>query len=281
MEYSTDNTNWYEFGTLRDTRVPTSDSVAQWTPSSGVDHYALVDEYPAINDADYNYSVTYNAADSFGFTAFAIPAGATISNVNLRIRAKRNTQNRDLLFGLKIHGDHWWTGVGISATSFTEYIATWITNPHSEQAWTVDDVNGVGTNGIQEFAYLCGYAVNGDALYVSSAYLEVCYVISPIIWDYDDGLATEGVPTTTYLLTGTDAHKAYFESDSYPETFTVGNLAELDFTIKPTGNIGNLKTYYFRILGDGVALDLVAGKTHPQILTGTAADRRALPLFLP
>lgn len=159
------------------TRVPTSDLVAQWTPSSGVDHYALVDEYPATNDADYNYSVTYNAADSFGFTVFAIPANATIVNVKLHLRAKRNTENRTLNFGLMIHDDHWWTGVNITATSFTNYSVTWTVNPHSGLAWTVDDVNSVGINGILAFAYLLGYAANGDAVYVSRAYLEVNFVV--------------------------------------------------------------------------------------------------------
>lgn len=130
-----------------------------------------------------------------------------------------------------------------------------------------------GTSGSASFVVSMEYSTDNTNWY------EFGY--SPVAWDYADGLATEGVPTTTYKLTGTNAHKAYFESDSYPETFAVGNIAEIDFTIKPTGNIGNLKTYYFRLLLNGNPMDLVSGKTHPQILAGMAADRRALPLFLP
>jgi len=49
--------------------VPDGDITRQWTPSSGSDHYALVDEVPP-SDSDYIYTSTSGARDMFSLSDF-------------------------------------------------------------------------------------------------------------------------------------------------------------------------------------------------------------------
>lgn len=52
--------DWYQ---------PTEDDLAQFTPSTGSDHFALVDEIPPNDDADYNSSTNAGDVDTFGLEA--------------------------------------------------------------------------------------------------------------------------------------------------------------------------------------------------------------------
>lgn len=52
---------------------PTIDIVSDWTPLSGTDNFAMVDETVADADTTYNYTETLNAKDIFGFTDPEIP----------------------------------------------------------------------------------------------------------------------------------------------------------------------------------------------------------------
>lgn len=50
------------------------------------------------------------------------------------------------------------------------------TNPATGNPWTIDEVNGIGTYGIQSFGYASGPDVGGGIfVYVSRVYLEVNY----------------------------------------------------------------------------------------------------------
>ena len=62
---STGSTNNDFLGDVRvDVHRPTADGVQGWTPSTGVSHYALVDE-TTPNTTDYNSTNTLNAVDTF------------------------------------------------------------------------------------------------------------------------------------------------------------------------------------------------------------------------
>lgn len=62
--------------------TPTADlTYRQWTPSTGTDHYALIDEVPP-NTTDYNSTYTVNAKDSFDVSP---PAGPTSTEALLAL----------------------------------------------------------------------------------------------------------------------------------------------------------------------------------------------------
>jgi hypothetical protein len=72
-------------------RKPSSDQVKDWTPSSGSDNYKMVDEFPTMNDTDYNESSVADNVDRFGFTAFQIPTDSppdAIDSVLQNVRAQ-------------------------------------------------------------------------------------------------------------------------------------------------------------------------------------------------
>ena len=54
-----------------DATIPTSDSLTQWTPSTGTAHYALVDETPPAT-ADYLEAASAGLSDRFGIQALPL-----------------------------------------------------------------------------------------------------------------------------------------------------------------------------------------------------------------
>lgn len=68
-------------------RMPTSDVSKEWSPSSGDDHYALVNKRPAV-DTSYIQSATSGAQDTFLSTQ-TVPA-ATITAVGVVVRARKS-----------------------------------------------------------------------------------------------------------------------------------------------------------------------------------------------
>lgn len=76
-----DNTTVYTY-----TR-PTSDITTQWTPSSGSDHFALIDEpLESLSDADYIYATAAAQTDEIQFGTLQTPVAATNIEVNYRVQ---------------------------------------------------------------------------------------------------------------------------------------------------------------------------------------------------
>lgn len=69
-------------------RLPTSDVDKEWTPSSGNDHYALVDNQPPKDD-EFIQSNTSGATDTF-LSSAGLPAGAQIIAVGVTVRNKKS-----------------------------------------------------------------------------------------------------------------------------------------------------------------------------------------------
>jgi hypothetical protein len=70
---------------------PTSDgNYLQWTPSTGVTHYTLVDE-TARNTTDYVFSNTTSQRDSYGVNISSIGNGASISQIGITPCASRSS----------------------------------------------------------------------------------------------------------------------------------------------------------------------------------------------
>jgi hypothetical protein len=64
---------------------PASDVTTQWTPSTGTDHYALIDETTA-NDADYIYATAAGQTDEVRLASMTAPKAGTDLKVNYRVQ---------------------------------------------------------------------------------------------------------------------------------------------------------------------------------------------------
>ena len=139
-------------------RLPISDSAVQWSRSAGTYNFALVDD-PIGNpddDATYTYASTGYYKDYFGFLVFNVPAGSEITNITLRERFKLYTAGgTSHMRGLiKVNGATYYSSAEDAwYGAYKDEVWTWTTNPNTGQSWTVDDVNGVGSNPLQTFGY--------------------------------------------------------------------------------------------------------------------------------
>jgi len=70
------------------TRLPTSDVDREWTPSTGNEHYALVDNQPP-KEEEYIQSNTSGATDTF-LSSTGLPQGAQIIAVGITVRNKKS-----------------------------------------------------------------------------------------------------------------------------------------------------------------------------------------------
>jgi hypothetical protein len=68
-----------------ETLLATSDSTAEWSPSSGTDHYALIDDMPDDSTGTYVESDTTSDEDLFGYANTTLD---TVSAVQVRTRAR-------------------------------------------------------------------------------------------------------------------------------------------------------------------------------------------------
>lgn len=69
-------------------RLPTSDVDQEWTPATGTDHYALVDNEPP-KDTDFLQSNTSGATDTF-LSNVGLPAGAQIIAVGVTVLNRKS-----------------------------------------------------------------------------------------------------------------------------------------------------------------------------------------------
>jgi len=161
------------------TRLPASDASVQWLPTSN--NYTQVDDPPGAPDDDISYTYTNNGTykDFFNFPSFSIPAGSTITSVEVTGVFKRIDAGGSYLARLLLRVN----GVTYNGPSeqflvggyFTR-TATWTTNPNTGGAWTVADVNGIGSHPLQNFGYECmGFqkTVRCTQVYVKVSYTKV------------------------------------------------------------------------------------------------------------
>jgi hypothetical protein len=63
---------------------PASDITTQWTPSTGTDHFALIDETTA-NDADYIYATAAGQTDEVRLASMSAPQAGTDLLINYKV----------------------------------------------------------------------------------------------------------------------------------------------------------------------------------------------------
>jgi hypothetical protein len=160
------------------TRNPTSE-VAVTGTWRGTSRHLLLDDHPDSGNPAADLT-TCSAAGTLvlGFSAFTIPANSTAISVQVLYYDFKNGSQGSVAGSLIRCND---TTNRLSAThnpgNGNAAIAlrsdNYATNPKSGQAWTVDDVNRVGTNGLTAFGLSVTDA--SPTVVVSSAQIQVTY----------------------------------------------------------------------------------------------------------
>lgn len=141
-------------------RLPTGDSAVQWSRSTGSNNYSLTDDQydSPDDDSTYTYTNVQTNKDLFSFIPFAIPAGSVITSVKVVGRFKRTEAGGDYLIRslLKVNGVTYEGSMQqLLVGSYFDKEHVWSVNPNTGLAWTLDDVNGIGSNPLQTFGYEC------------------------------------------------------------------------------------------------------------------------------
>ena len=173
------------------TQRPVSDFAGSGTwivfPAAPVTYYDKVNEAVADDDSSYIYC-TAAGRRLFGFTAFSVPAGATVNRLNIIYRHKKTSPAAcNIRSALRVGGAVYQaTDSGVNPTNGVWNTRTYNynTNPRTGAAWLVDDINGVGANPLQAFGVRVSDASPNP--YCTQVYAEVDYTVpnSPPVGGY-------------------------------------------------------------------------------------------------
>lgn len=119
-------------------------SNTDFTPSTGGDHGALVDETTPNGDTDYNQSGTVNHIDTYNYAALALPAGAVIKCVQVDTYAKKaDAGARGFKTAAYVNSTTYTPNSEFSpTTTYDMFCDPFETNPDTAAAWTEGGVDG-------------------------------------------------------------------------------------------------------------------------------------------
>lgn len=118
---------------------------SDWTPASGSDNYAMVDDNPTDDDTSYVESGTEDDEDLYEYTALATITDENILGVVLKTEPRMTAFPGDLdLYQTVKSGTTTSDGdaVNIADDSYTSLQRVLETNPNTSSAWTASGVNG-------------------------------------------------------------------------------------------------------------------------------------------
>jgi len=139
------------------TRLPTGDHSYSGTWDKTTNMYSYVDDDPwSDNDTTYLLHGTTTAGYAlFTFSAFTVPAGSVITNLQVTYRCRDDTSGTNRLnAALRVNNTDYLTtdgGANPDPTTYTDRTYSYTTNPATGSAWTVDDINGAGSYPLQAF----------------------------------------------------------------------------------------------------------------------------------
>jgi len=149
---------------------------SEWTSSpGGPAGWDCVNDAIGAADDDTTYvsSSTVNATDTYVFGTPAVPVGATVFAVYLYRRHRAVSGSWTQAPMLRCGGtDYQLTNFSLSSTAYADSVTKHQTNPRTTVLWTVDDLNGIGANALQEFGFLTG---GGNEARITQVYIAVRY----------------------------------------------------------------------------------------------------------
>jgi hypothetical protein len=161
------------------TRYPSGDisSSGTWSPNTNM--YQRVDEQGAHDgDATYLLHGTWTGSALFSFPAFTIdvPSGMVTRGLTVSLVARDDTYGSNTMrpairvCGSNYYGDYTEVPTGYGTISYT-----WATNPRTDQPWTQDQINGIGSNALQ------GFGVSSDD---ANPRIRLTQVYATVGWGY-------------------------------------------------------------------------------------------------
>lgn len=158
-------------------RLPTSDgTTSNWSAINFGSKYVEVDEAIGSPDEDASYiyrNSTGTVLQDFGFTAFDIPDGVTVTKVNVTIRAKFTAGIAPNIAGiLHFAGIHFAATNQVPTSSYADYVFEWTTSPNTGIDWTVAEVEGIPEFGVRRTGGNGSTNIRVTQAYVSVEYTE-------------------------------------------------------------------------------------------------------------
>jgi hypothetical protein len=127
-----------------DTLRPTADTAdADWTPSAGADHYAVVDENTVNGDTDYVSAATPGELDLYAMASLGFTPDTVHAVQVTMVARKDDAEARQVRTRLKsgtTTADGTTQGM---ATSYLPYGDLYATDPDTAMAWTPGAVNAM------------------------------------------------------------------------------------------------------------------------------------------
>lgn len=173
------------------TRNPTSEDAVSgsWT---GASRHLIVDDYPDTGGTDFTSGGTAASAITFGFSsAFTIPDNSTIQSVQVLYYDRKNAaQSNTIAARLKVGGNYYNNASTHNAANgtWTQRTDTWTQNPKTSANWTLQDINGGGSNDLQAFGINASDA--NPVIDISSIQVLVNYTAPSAIAGTADGTST-------------------------------------------------------------------------------------------
>lgn len=161
------------------TRVPTGDSAVDngWSASTGTSKWAMVDDPVGTpnDDTDYVFASAANLNQLFTFDPITIPRGSVVVGVSVTFRVRRTATSVNANPRIRVGGTTYEGATAVPGSTYANRTVDWLTNPKTLLAWTADDINGVGSNALQEFGFANTQTTAGEDVRVTQAYLTVVY----------------------------------------------------------------------------------------------------------
>lgn len=114
--------------------VPGTDIVSDWTPLSGTDNFAMVDEDQPDADTTYNSTETLNALDLFGFADGEVPEEVICIGL-VSWAKKEDSATRRFKHALRVSAVDYFGADIFAAVSYGRHLDTWPLNPSTVTAW--------------------------------------------------------------------------------------------------------------------------------------------------
>lgn len=117
-------------------------SLTAWTPSTGSDHGAMVDDTTPDSDTTYNEGTAATYTDSYVGTALG--GSGTVHGVVLRNFLKKTDAGTcDTRNLVRIGSTNYYGSVENLSTSYLYYNTIWATSPATGDAWTVSAIDAM------------------------------------------------------------------------------------------------------------------------------------------
>lgn len=123
-------------------RPATEGTYTDFTPLTGTDNSAMVDDTTPDADTTYNSSGSVGQRDSFGFGAMTDVGGALIYGVQANVIARKDASGtRKVRAFTRPVGTNYFGASQTLTTSYLNFREIWQTNPETVLAWAESEVN--------------------------------------------------------------------------------------------------------------------------------------------